>query len=104
MALDYLSIPGKCVTVYSDLISPIYLATSVDVERVFSRGRIIITHLQNQLSAQTTRSLLCLNYWSLAGLVKDKDVLKVTRNNKAVDGSADVDLEDGWDVIVKLGD
>ncbi|KAF5335302.1 hypothetical protein D9611_011794 [Ephemerocybe angulata] len=83
MALDYLTIP----------------ATSVDVERVFSRGRLIITHLRNRLTAQSIRALLCMNYWSLAGLVRDSDVLKVVRSNPEVEGDEDVDLEPGWDHI-----
>ncbi|KIL65169.1 hypothetical protein M378DRAFT_52957, partial [Amanita muscaria Koide BX008] len=61
MALDYLTIP----------------ATSVDVERLFSRGRILLSHLRNRMSAQTTRALLCLGSWSRLKLVKDEDVRKV---------------------------
>ncbi|KIL56934.1 hypothetical protein M378DRAFT_45134, partial [Amanita muscaria Koide BX008] len=61
MALDYLTIP----------------ATSVDVERLFSRGCILLSHLRNCMSGQTTRALLCLGDWSLLSLVKDEDVKKV---------------------------
>ncbi|KAJ7933627.1 hypothetical protein B0H13DRAFT_1592206, partial [Mycena leptocephala] len=35
-------------------------ATSVDVERVFSRGRLLLSHVWNRLSAQSTRALMCL--------------------------------------------
>ncbi|KIJ16147.1 hypothetical protein PAXINDRAFT_76130, partial [Paxillus involutus ATCC 200175] len=42
-----------------------FLATSIDVERLFSRGCLIITHTRSHLSAQTTRALLCLGAWSL---------------------------------------
>ena len=80
----------------------ILLATSVEVERCFSRGRIIVSHLRNRLTGQTTRALLCLNYWSLAGLVKDIDVLKVTRANPALEGDEDVEMEDGWDALQDL--
>ncbi|EIW63732.1 uncharacterized protein TRAVEDRAFT_78749, partial [Trametes versicolor FP-101664 SS1] len=58
MALDYLSIPG----------------TSVDIERVFSRGRIILPHLRNGLSAHSIRAILCLGEWSLLNLMKDSDI------------------------------
>lgn len=85
-----------CCVVCTDSIIP---ATSVEVERVFSRGRILISHLRNRLSSQTTRALMCLNYWSHAGLVHDKDVLKVTRTTEIVEGDVDIDLEDGWDSI-----
>lgn len=80
----------------------ILLATSVEVERCFSRGHIIVSHLCNRLTGQTTRALLCLNYWSLAGLVKDIDVLKVTRANPALEGDEDVEMEDGWDALQDL--
>ena len=79
MALDYLSIPGMssffflCIN-HANIISP---ATSVDVERVFSHGRILLSHLRNWLSPQTTCSLMCLQAWSLLSYVKDKDLMMV---------------------------
>lgn len=67
MALDYLSILGTS-SLSCTLIMLIYFsATSVDVERIFSRGRILLSHLRNRLSPQTTRSLMCLQAWSLLG-------------------------------------
>jgi len=50
------------------------LATSVVVECVFSHGCILLSHICNCLSVQTTCTLLCLSVWSLLGLVKDSDV------------------------------
>ncbi|KIK17898.1 hypothetical protein PISMIDRAFT_80385, partial [Pisolithus microcarpus 441] len=44
MALDYLSIP----------------ATSIDVERLFSKGRVFLPYLRNRMSSQTTHALMCL--------------------------------------------
>ncbi|KIL55791.1 hypothetical protein M378DRAFT_54282, partial [Amanita muscaria Koide BX008] len=58
MARDYLSIP----------------ATSVNVERIFSKGRILLSHLRSHLSVQSTRALMCVGAWSLLGYVKDKDI------------------------------
>lgn len=103
MALDYLSIPGTWSS-YETRFSRAhaFVATSVEVERCFSRGRIIVSHLRNRLTGQTTRALLCLNYWSLAGLVQDVDILKVTRGTPALAGDDDVELEDGWDKIGTL--
>ncbi|TFY61175.1 hypothetical protein EVG20_g7153 [Dentipellis fragilis] len=89
MAINYLSIP----------------ATSVAVERVFSRGHLLLSHTQNCLSAQTTRALLCLGDWSLLGLVKDEDVLKIAKMDdveegcKQVDESGEYQPEEGWDAI-----
>ncbi|EPS93907.1 hypothetical protein FOMPIDRAFT_1109298, partial [Fomitopsis schrenkii] len=49
-------------------------ATSVGVERLFSKGHIIVTHLCNGLSAASIRALMCLNDWLLLSLVRDADV------------------------------
>ncbi|EPT02220.1 hypothetical protein FOMPIDRAFT_35080, partial [Fomitopsis schrenkii] len=69
MAISYLTIPP----------------TSVAVERLFSKGRILISHLRNGLSAASIRALLCLNNWSILGFIKDKDVLSVTREDPSND-------------------
>ena len=74
------------------------LATSVDVERVFSHGRLILSHVCSRLSAQSTRALICLGSWSLLGLVKDSDVLAVGTLDE-VEGDEEPELEDGWDRI-----
>ena len=73
-------------------------ATSVDVERIFSRGRLLLSHVRSRLSVQSTRALLCLGCWSLLGLVQDKDVEAVTRLAD-VEGAEEPPLEDGWDRI-----
>lgn len=52
-------------------------ATSVNVERLFSRGRLVLSHTRSRLSVTSTRALLCLGSWSLMGLVKDEDVTAV---------------------------
>ena len=102
MALDYLTIPGMfshsfniSETVSSNSTLP---ATSVDIKRIFSRGRLILSHVRSRLSAQSTRALLCLRSWSSLGLVKDTDVLAVTVLDD-VKGDEEYDLEDGWDHI-----
>jgi len=82
MALDYLSIP----------------ATSVDVERTFSQGRLLLSHIRNRLSVQSTRALLCLGDWSLMGYVKDKD-LKAATVLPEVGSDEEDDLADNWDAI-----
>nr|VWO96208.1 Homeobox domain-containing protein [Ganoderma boninense] len=82
MAIDYLTIP----------------ATSVDVERLFSRGRLVLSHVRNRLSAQTTCAILCVGAWSVLGLVKPEDARKVAELDD-IEGDEDVELEDGWDRI-----
>jgi len=75
------------------------VATSVDVERLFSRGRLILSHVCSCLTAQSTRALLCLGYWSRLNLVKTEDILKVS-SLADVEGTDEQELEDGWDKIV----
>ncbi|KIM36395.1 hypothetical protein M413DRAFT_42588, partial [Hebeloma cylindrosporum] len=54
-----------------------FIATSVDIERVFSQGRILLSHLRNRLSVQSTRALMCVGIWSCLGYVKDSDLKAV---------------------------
>ncbi|TFY50404.1 hypothetical protein EVJ58_g11062 [Rhodofomes roseus] len=78
MAISYLTIPP----------------TSVAVERLFSKGRIFISHLRNGLSAASIRALLCLNNWSTLGFIKDEDVMSVMREDASKESPEDV--EDVW--------
>ena len=73
------------------------VATSVDVERVFSRGRLLLSHVRSRLSAQSTRSLLCVGNWSLRGFIKDSDVEAAAM---MLDIYKDEELEEGWDKIL----
>jgi hypothetical protein len=58
-----------------------------------------LSHVRSRLSAQSTRSLLCLGNWSINGFVHDSDVLAVA---KLPDIRADEEEElvNGWDYIV----
>jgi hypothetical protein len=78
----------------------LYLATSVDVEHVFSKGRLVLSHVRNRLSAQTTRALLCLGAWSLLGYVLRNDVLSVTCLPDLEEGEEEEMLGENWDMIV----
>ncbi|KAI5822048.1 hATC-domain-containing protein [Schizophyllum commune Tattone D] len=83
IAIDFLTIPS----------------TSVDVEHLFSKGRLILSHVHSRLSVQTTRALLCLNSWISHGFVKTHDVEAVARFPD-VEGDEEPELEEGWDSIV----
>ena len=50
----------------------LFLATSIDVEQLFSHGRGLLSHTCNHLSA-----LLGLGSWSKAGFIHDNDVKAV---------------------------
>ena len=76
------------------------IATSVSVERVFSQGRILLNHVRNRLSAESTRALLCVGEWSALKLVADEDVLVATRQPEKADEETIDELISGWDRIV----
>ncbi len=102
MALDYLSIPGESYLHILGLTLIFYLATSVDVERVFSKGRLLFSHVRNRLSAQTTRALMCVGAWSLLGYVLNDDVLSVTRLPDLEEGEEEETLSKDWDMVVRI--
>ena len=59
------------------LTSP-FPATSVNVERLFSRGRLLLPYIRNRLSAESVRALLCLGDWARLDLINDDELLHVT--------------------------
>jgi hypothetical protein len=95
----YLTIPSEsnCYLLKQGLII-VLLATSVDVKHIFSCGQLILSHIHNWLSAQSTRALLCLRLQSLLGMVRDEDMLQVALLND-MEGEEELELYDGWDVI-----
>jgi hypothetical protein len=79
MAIDYLTIPGNVVGYFVCFTSLTccVAATSVDVKRLFSCGRLILPHMHSRLAVTSAQALLCLGSWSLKGLVMDEDVTAV---------------------------
>jgi len=71
--------------------SPIFIdaftATSIDVKQLFGHGCLLLSHVQSQLSAQSTCTLICLGTWSKLNLIKDSNMKQVT-------GLQDIDH--GW--------
>ncbi|KIK39707.1 hypothetical protein CY34DRAFT_88736 [Suillus luteus UH-Slu-Lm8-n1] len=82
MAIGYLTIP----------------AMFINVECIFSRGQLLLSHVRSRLSAQSTRALLHVGLWSQLGLVKDTDILSVSSLPDVND--EDVVLDDRWDSII----
>ena len=70
----------------------------MNVERVFSQGWLLLSHVRNRLSVQSTRALLCLGTWSLMGYVRDSDT-KATAVLPEVDGEED-ELAMDWDNVI----
>jgi hAT family C-terminal dimerisation region len=87
MARDYLAIPP----------------TSVEVERVFSRGRILLSHLRNRMSPQTTRKMMCLNSWFKVNIIKTDDALSAIRQAPDVVEDSDDEIGGGWDGVLLEG-
>lgn len=95
-----LSNDSRYVVLYSGtLLAHLSAAASVGVEQVFSKGRLVLSHLCNQLKAQSTCALLCLREWSLLGLVEKVDLTAVA---SLPDAEGEDDLSEGWDIIKKL--
>lgn len=57
----------------------IFLATSVDVERSFSKGRLIVSHLRHNLSSASFRAAQALGSWVTEGLFTDEEMLTILR-------------------------
>ena len=55
--------------------------------------------LCSRLSVQSTWALLCLNSWSLAGLVDDRDINAAAVVPELVKGEDKPKLQPGWDAI-----
>ena len=68
------------------------------MERVFSKGRLVLSHVRNGLSVQSTRALLCLGAWSKMGLVKNSDILQVAKLPDVKGHEARLDSD--WDCIL----
>lgn len=88
-------------SIHSFIYSTSFLATSVDVERAFSQGRLLLSHVRSRLSVQSTRALMCLGAWSLRGFVKDSDVQAVTILPGLAPNTPEDELEADWDAIVE---
>jgi len=57
------------MSLFHTLYKILLLATSVGVEQTFSKGRLLLSHVHNRLSVQSTCALMCLGVWSLQGYV-----------------------------------
>lgn len=101
MALDYLSIPGKFVlsSAFDPCTNLSLLATSVNVERVFSKGRLLLSHVCSRMKAQTTCAVLCVRAWSRTGYIKAADLHKAALMADIDNDEHRFQLVPGWDRI-----
>lgn len=59
------------------------------MERVFSRGRVLLSHVRNRMTAETTRAAMCLGIWSEHDLIDIGDLKAVTAQPEGEDGEND---------------
>ena len=78
-------------------------ATSVEVERIFSKRQLLLSHVRNRLSAQTTHAVLCSSQWIVRGDICDTDILPIASlpeiDPKEGDSEREYDMGDNWDSI-----
>ena len=72
----------------------------MDVERVFSQGWLLLSHIQTRLSVQSTCALMCLGVWSILDYVKDSDVKAVVVLPELQADEQEEELELGWDRVL----
>ena len=84
MALDFLSIPGAFIHLLCHdlrLMRDPITATSTDIERAFSRGRLTISRLRFALGDKSVRASTLLGSWArLPGLVSEQDIVALIKN------------------------
>lgn len=75
------------------------------MERIFSQGRILLSHLRKGLRPPTIRSLLCLGEWIRAGIVTSKDLTTAIAGLEDIPDPKEGEewpkdvVEPGWDSI-----
>ncbi len=68
------------------------------MERVFSKGRLLLSHVRNRLTVDSTRALLCLGTWSKLGFVNKEDLLAAAVSPEVKEGEED--LPNDFDLIL----
>jgi hypothetical protein len=67
---------------------------------VFSQGRILLSHLRNRLSVQSTRAAMYVGVWSGLGYVKDSDIKAVVTLPAVRANEQEDRLTPGWDMVL----
>jgi hypothetical protein len=103
MALDYHTIPCKCLNCYLPthhdahlLYFPTTPGSSVGVEHIFSQGCLVLLYMHNCLTSKSTHALVCLGDWSAHGLVRDCNI-KIAAVLLDVLGAPEPEYQQGWD-------
>ena len=75
----------------------IILATSVDVEQVFSQGRLLLSHIRSHLSMQSIHALMCLGVWSKLSFTDVKAAVLTLPELNEDDDENELNID--WDSI-----
>ena len=67
---------------------------------MFSQGRILLSHLRNRLSVQSTRAFMCVGVWSHLGYVKDSDIKAIVSLPEVPANEWEDHLVAGWDTVL----
>lgn len=103
MAMDYIVVPGAyLVQFFMFKPNTTCLATTVDVERVFSRGRILLSHTRNRLSAKSIRALMCVGEWSRMGLVRPSDIRNISTDANGIPDIEEIESEEALEKLWKI--
>lgn len=70
-----------------------FLATSVDVECVFSKGQLVLSYIHNHLSVESTRALMCLRAWIKLDLISKEDIRSAANLPDVKKGEEDSEAE-----------
>ena len=79
------------------------LATSTDIERLFSGGRLTVSRMRHSLSSDSKRASIVLGTWMKAdGLLSNQDLSKKLKEkrNANKNGSKTTQNVDNADIIV----
>jgi len=99
--ITYLFLVSTCgFSCIFEVLKHLTIATSVDVECIFSRGHLVLLHVCSHLAVQSTCVSFCVGLWSSQGLVKDGDI-KAALDPDEVNGE-EAELALNWDAIPTL--
>ena len=86
-------------------VAPLCIATSVDAERAFSRGRLMVNRLRTALSDKSVRAGTVLASWAkVDGLVDETEAIAVLADKGGSRGKARVDVETSSEDELEAGE
>lgn len=79
--LTFCPLPVSSLSHSIRFFTDLYLASSCDVERGFSRGGLTVSKLRHGLSDESTRASTVLHAWSeIPGLIPESEIIQVFKD------------------------